>query len=189
VESATFPAHFQATVYEVQLPTNHLEMLDARKLATRAGKADDLLRALAAAGSARTLYRVDQPVNVYAEKIMVGSSEPVVSAVRSTAAGAPIRSVTHADVGFILSLSAQPSAAGSGKHPSPEVVLDIRLATLGSGGPELAQGVKASPARTVSIQHREQLEFGRPRVMLSVDTSKEDAPPVAYVIRYLFSEP
>ena len=40
--------------------------------------------------------------------------------------------------------------------------------------------------RMIAIEHREPLKFGKPQVMLSIDTSKESAVPTAYVIRYLF---
>jgi hypothetical protein len=185
----TLPAQFQATVYEVQLPTNHNGKLEAPALASKAGTAEDLLKALGKAGTARILYRVDQPVNVYSERITLGSREPVVTGARKTTTGTTLKTVQYQNVGVIIHLKAQPPATTETKRKEPDVDMNIELSALTPGDIEIAPGVKAPVTRTVAIEHREPLKFGKPQIMLSIDTSKEGAVPTAYVIRYLFKSP
>jgi hypothetical protein len=188
-QAPTLPAQFQATVYEVQLPTNYSGKLEAPALASKAGTAEDLLKALGKAGTARILYRIDQPVNVYSERITLGSREPVVTGARMTATGTTMKTVQYQNVGVIIHLKAQPPATTETKRKEPDVEMNIELSALAPGDIEIAPSVKAPITRTIAIEHREPLKFGKPQVMLSIDTSKEGAVPTAYVIRYLFRPP
>ncbi len=184
------PAHFQATVYEIQAAADRLGALDAKALAARAATAEELLSALASVGTARILYRIDQPVNVYSERITIGGSEPVVTGARMSGTGETVKSITYHNVGVIVRLTAKAPSKESNRR-DPDVTMAIQLAALAASNTELAPGVKATATRTLSLEHSEPLEFGRPLVMLSASTlaAGAEAPPAVYAIRYLFSPP
>ena len=80
-------AQFQATVYEVQAAAERLGSLDAKVLTRQAATPETLLAALAQTGKARLLYRIEQPVNVFSTRIIIGSSEPVITGTRTTTTG------------------------------------------------------------------------------------------------------
>ena len=72
--SEILPAQFQATFYEVQAASNLVSSLDAKSLAGQAATPEALLQALGKVGAARVLYRIGQPVNLFSERILLGSS-------------------------------------------------------------------------------------------------------------------
>ena len=92
--SEMLPAQFQATVYEVQGTPEQLRSLDEKALTGQADTPEALLAALTRVGKARVLYCTEQPVNVYSTRIVIGASEPVVMATRTTGAGGPINLVS-----------------------------------------------------------------------------------------------
>lgn len=183
-------ANFQATFYEVQAAADRVGALDAKALARQAATPEALLKVLAETGNARILYRIDQPVNVYSERITVGSREPVVVGTRKTNTGQAINMISYQNVGVIVRLSAQ-KPLSEADHPEPNVSMSVELAALAHSDIEMAPGQKAVTTRTVSIEHSEPLEFGRPLVMLAVSSasSAEQTTPTVYVIRYFFSPP
>ncbi len=187
---AVLPAHFEATVYEVQAPAERLRSLDAKTLTAKAATVEKLRSALSAVGTVRVLYRIDQPVDVYSEQITVGGSEPVVVGARVNSAGQSIKTVSYQNVGVIFRLKAQAPAKAADRKGAV-VTMSVQLAALAPSGTEIAPGVNATATRTVSLEHSEPLRLGRPGVMLSVSSTASDAqaPPAAYVIRYLFSPP
>jgi hypothetical protein len=184
------PVQFQATFYEVQADADRVGALDAKALARQAATPEALLKALSGTAKSRILYRIDQPVNVYSERITVGSSEPVVMGTRMNPGGQAINSIRYQNVGVIVRLSAQTPPPDANRE-APDVKMAIQLAALAPSETEIAPGQKATATRTVSIEHSEPLEFGRPLVMLAVSSSSaaEQVTPAVYVIRYLFSPP
>ena len=183
------PARFEATVYEVQVPADLAAKLDSVALSAKAGDPDTLRAALAEFGPTKVLYRVDQPVNVFSENIMIGSSEPVVTATRKTATGQNINTVQYQQVGLIVGISASQPPKDSGRK-ALDVQVRTEVASLGEGAPEISPGVKGVRARTVSINHTATLQYGRPLVMLNVTypTNDEKASATAFVMRTVFSE-
>lgn len=188
--SQILPAQFQATVYEVKATADRVGALDGKTLATKAATAEGLLSVLTNSGPARILYRVDQPVNVLSEKILVGSSEPVITATRISASGQPVNTVTHQNVGVHVRLSAE-APSGEAKGRNPGVKMSMGLSVLVPSGIELAPGVPATTTRSMSIEHEETLEFDQPLVVVTVysEATQTQAIPTAYVIRYLFRRP
>jgi hypothetical protein len=164
--------------------------LDAKALARHASSAESLLAALSGIGKSKILYRIDQPVNVYSERIMVRSREPVVTGTRKTARGEAINTVTYQTVGVIIDLSAQKPPPDAGSE-QPTVLMSVELSTLAASDTETAPGFKVPASRGVSVDHSEPLEFDRPLVMLVISsaTPAEQAVPVAYVVRYMFRPP
>jgi len=182
------PAHFQATVYEVQAYSNRLSSIDGKSLAKQAGSADSLLKALSAYGPAKVLYRFDQPVNVFSESLTLGSREPVVMGSRTSQRGEAINTVTYQQVGAIIRLSGRIPPKET-RRQGPDVTLSAELAVLGNSDVEMIPGRKATFTRNLSIDHTEELAYGQPRVMLAVSSTATDQqqPATLYVIRYLFN--
>jgi hypothetical protein len=178
------PAHFQATIYEVEAPVGRMDSVDAKALEKQAGTAEGLLNALSKVGAARILYRFDQPVNVVSQKLFMGKSEPLVTSTRLSPSGQTINSVTYQQIGAAVSLSAP---AVRDKHPA--VTVAVELSVMGRTGVEVVPDAKLPAIRTVSTAHQSALEFGQPRVILAGDSASLDqkASPVLYVIRYLFN--
>ena len=139
-------------------------------------------------GTARILYRIAQPVNVFSERIHVGTSEPVVVGSRRSATGEAINSVRYQNVGVMVRLSAQaqPKGANGGQ---PAVNMSVQLAAIAPSDTEIAPGVKATATRSIAVDHSELLEYDRPLVMLAISSSSatEQTTPAVYVVRYLFS--
>lgn len=179
-----YPAQFQATVYEIEAKPGYADACNAKDLEKHAKTADDLLKALSKAGTARILYRFDQPVNVISQKLMMGKSEPFVTGSRTSSSGQTVNSVTYHQTGAIVRLSA-PSSGGK----RPKVMVAVELSVVAAGGVDLVPGQKATSIRNVSTEHQAELEFGQPRVILAVDSTSTDQkqPPAIYVIRYQFS--
>jgi len=183
------PARFEATAYEVEVPADRAGQLDSAALTAKAANADDLCKALAEFGPTKTLYRVDQPVNLYSENIMVGSSEPMVTNTRKTDTGQSINTVQYQQVGLMVNIAAGPPPQDSARK-GLDVRMKIQLAAIGQSTVEISPQAKAAVVRTVAIDHSEPLRFGRPFVMVNVTYPAKDekGPAVAYVIRGLFRE-
>ena len=135
-------AQFQATVYEVQAAAERLGSLDDKVLTRQAATPETLLAALAQTGKPRLLYRIEQPVNVFSTRIIIGSSEPVISGTRTTTTGGTVNSINYQNVGFIVGLSAQGSAEGP-EHRGSDC--DDGHQTLGSQS--RGEGNRAGPKR------------------------------------------
>ena len=183
------PARFEATVYEVQVPADRAGKLDSAALAAKAADPDGLRAALAEFGPTKVLYRVDQPVNLYSERIMIGSTEPMVTATRKTDTGQSINTVQYQNVGLTIAISGSQPPKESGRK-GLDVQMMIQLAALSDSAVEIGTGVKASVIRTISIDHGEPVQYGRPLVMLNVTYPAKDEKgnAHAYVIRYVFNE-
>ena len=182
-------AHFEAAVYEVQVPAARAGELDGNTLAAKAATAEDLRKALADLGPTKILYKIDQPVNLHSENIHVGSREPFVTNTRMTESGATINTIQYQQVGVIINMRAGPPPKDS-KRRDPDVQMKIELSTLCDSGLEIGPKTKAVTIRSVSIDHSEPLQYGRPFIMLntSYPPQGEKASPVAYVVRGVFSK-
>jgi hypothetical protein len=183
------PARFEATAYEVLVPADRAGKLDSAALTAKAADPDDLCKALAEFGPTRILYRVDQPVNLYSENIMIGSREPMVTATRKTDTGQSINTVQYQQVGLIINISAGPPPKDSDRK-GLDVQMKIELAAIGQSAVEISPQAKTAVIRNVAIDHSEPLRFGRPFVMLNVTYPPKDEKGTAavYVIRGLFNE-
>ena len=100
-----------------------------------------------------------------------------------------INSIAQRNVGVIIQLSAVPPTEGDYRQPT--VVMSVNFSALTPSDTEIGAGQKASAMRNIKLEHSEPLEFGRPLVMLAVNSSSvvEQVTPAVYVIRYLFSRP
>ena len=183
------PARFEATIYEMPMPEDRIAELDAVKLEAAAATSQSLAKALAQFGAAKVLYKVDQTVNLYGENITLGTQEPMVTSVNRDREGNPINSFSYTSVGLITQISATPH---DGSKPTDlEVQLNFQLSAVGSSGVEISSGVPASRIRTVALSQSGTPKFGKPTVLVTVSAAgaSEKAPPVAYIVRYLFTQP
>ena len=194
---------FQATAYEVRGPSDQLGRLDAKALTSEAATPEALRSALAQTGKVRLLYRLDQPVNVFSSRTVIGSSEPVLTGTRTTTAGQPVNSISYQNVGFIVGLSAQGRPDDRGPA-APMVTAAFKLSVLHPGEKEIGPDQRESVARVVSLDHSAAFEPNRPHVVLAIssntlssfrrsaeENSRTETPtaPVAYVVRYEFGSP
>ena len=196
-------AQLQATVYEVQGAAERLGSLDDKALTGQATTPERLLSALAQTGKVRMLYRIDQPVNVFSTTSMIGSSEPVVTGTRTTAAGNALNRISYQNLGLIIRLSAQAAPKDETNAP-PTMKMAIQLSVLSPGEKEIAPGQKELAVRAVSLDHSEALALNQPRVLLAISSNamsgfqrsaegggkaETQVAPVAYVVRYQFGPP
>lgn len=180
-------ARFEVTVYEVQMPEDRIDDLDAQALEIKAATSQELTKALAKYGKTKVLYKIDQTVNLYGEHIMLNTSEPMITGSQMAGSGGFINSVTYQQVGLIVNLSA--TAPKDSEHKLFAQV-NFQLSALADSGVELSPKVKASSTRSVQLSHSETPRFGKPVVLLNVSTSGgvENTQPMAYVVRYVFKE-
>jgi hypothetical protein len=184
------PAQFEATVYEVLVPGNRIADLDAVTLESSAATSRALATALEAFGPTKILYKVDQPVNLYGENIKVGSNEPLVTSTSySGRSGTPINSYSYTSIGLIADISS-PQSPKDPNRAEPNVQVRFQLSTMSSSGVEITQGNEARRIYTVNLSQSGTPKLGKPCVLVTVSAASADEkhPPVAYIIRYRFSE-
>lgn len=183
------PARFEATVYEVQVPEQRIADLDAPAFEAKASTAQALAKALAEFGKVKVLYKIDQTVNLYGESIMLSTSEPMVTGTHGRESGPSMNSITYMEAGLIVNLSA---SAPPEDPPGKELCVqaNFELSALADSAVEIAPQVKATSIRKMDLRHSETPRFGKPLVLLNVSApgGGDQAQPVAYVIRYVFSE-
>lgn len=179
------PVRFQATIYEVRLKADRVAHLDAEHLAATAGTGADFEKTLADMGETRTLYRVDQAVNLVDDRIHIGKREPFVTGTRTTQAGGTINKVQYQEIGVIFQVSAKPTDRGLAAK------VEVEMSALTDSATPVAEKVPALSIHHVSLRHNGPVELGRPVVMASVDASTRDAQggAIAYVCRIVFSAP
>jgi len=182
-------AQFQMTVYEVEAATNRLPALDIKAL-ERAATPEKLLSALNDAGSPKVLYRLDQPVNVFSDELMVRTNKPMVTATRMGRDGNPINSFTYHNMGVIVRFSAQAPPKGV-EREGPDVAISFNLSTEAPSQTELGLGQIAMSFPVVSQEHNEPLEMNHPRLILAMGSASvsEQAKPFVYIVRYQLSPP
>jgi len=183
------PARFEATIYEVRVPADRAGELDSSALAAKAPKAEDFAKALAALGPTKIMYTVDQVVNLYRDNIKIGTREPMITNTRKTESGQVINTIQYQEVGAIFVIAGGPPPRDS-KRKGIDASVKVELATLSDSGVQIAADVKASAMRNVGLTHNGPVEYGRPFVILSVNSTSKDAAgnAVAYVCRGVFTE-
>jgi uncharacterized membrane protein YgcG len=182
------PAHFEAIVYELELPESRIADLDAFKL-ENAPTPQALSKALGAFGTPKILYKMDQNVNLYGENITLGTQEPLVTGtIRSPVGGNSFNNtISYTSVGLITRISATPS--DDPKRQDPTVQLNFQLSVVADGGVPISEKATANRIRTVALSQSGTPKFGKPSILLSVNAASPDekSRPVAYVVRYLFT--
>lgn len=183
------PARFEATIYEVRMSADRAGELDAGALAAKAPKAEGFAQALAALGPTKTMYTVDQVVNLYRDNIRIGTREPMITNTRKTDSGQTISTVQYQQVGAVFQISGGPPPKDS-KRKGIDASVKIELSTLSDTGVHVATEVTAPAIRSISLTHNGPVEYGRPFVILSVNSTSKDAAgnAVAYVCRGVFTE-
>jgi len=177
-------ARFQATVYETRVPEAGVGAFDSESLAAKAGTAADLQKALAACGTTKVLYQVDQTVNLADDRIHIGKREPFVTNTRRTERGPAISMVQYEQVGVIFAIKAKPTDSGL------DATVRIEMSALTESGTKISENVNAATVRSIELGHNGPVQLGKPVVLVSVDASSKDADgnAVACVCRIVFSE-
>lgn len=183
------PAHFDATVYEIKIPESRISDLDALTLERAAVTPQNLELVLKRFGTPRIMYKVDQPVNLYGEDILLGSEEPMVT---GTSGG--INSFTYQNIGLHTQIWASSADATTGAvadpAPVPDVQLRFQLSVISDSGVPISDNVNASRIRTINLTQSGAPKFGQPCVLVTVSAagSNEKSEPVAYIVRYMFTQ-
>jgi RHS repeat-associated protein len=146
----------------------------------------DFETALAALGTARPLYRVNQSVRLGGDSITVGSNAPYVSSAQTTRGGQTINSVQYSNTGAIFNIAGK--AAGGEKI---ELDLSIELSATSDTTTEIAPSVKAQLFRRATMSYKGVVEARQPFVVLSVDAASLDSEgrAVAYIARVRLGNP
>ena len=182
-------ARFRATVYEVEAPAGRQPVLVAKELA-RAATSELLLTTLADSGKARVLYRIDQAVNVFSDQVSARTNKLIATGMRVASDQKPVTSTTSRDMGVSVRFSAEtpPNAAGG---ESPDVLMSLNFSSDILSTTELVLGHRALAFPVISQEHKEPLELGRARIMVAMGSTstREEAKPFIYVVRYQFDAP
>ena len=178
-------ARFQATVYETRVPEKGIDAFDAKSLAAKAGTAADLQKALAACGTTKVLYQVDQTVNLAEDRIHIGTREPFVRNTRRTERGPAISTVQYEHVGVIFAIKGKPTDSGL------DATVQVEMSALTDSAKKISENVNAATVRSVELGHNGPVQLGRPVVLVSLDASSKgaDGNAIAYVCRIVLSEP
>ena len=180
-------ARLKAEIYQVRVEAAPLGAIDSKSLARHAGSPAKMLQALSETGSARVLYRFDQPVDLASDTLQLQTVEPIVSASRRTPNGQTFNSIQYQSVGVKIQLTSR-SIEGGRKSNPPEITFAVDLNALIPTDVEATPGQKMPSIQTLSLTHREGLEPGRPRIMIATRSASESGSTTqwVYVIRYVF---
>jgi len=184
------PARFQATVYELEIPENRISDLDAAKLESTAATPQALAAALGAFGTPKILYKVDQTVNLFGENITLGTQEPMITGTTQGNGGQVFNSITYTSMGLVARISAAVPPNNS-KRGDPNVQLNFLLSVMADSGLGLSENVNATRIRSIQLSQSGTPKFGKPSVLVTVNAADpgEKSRPVAYIVRYLFTQP
>jgi hypothetical protein len=179
-------ARLQAAIYEVLVPTNTSSLLDATNLTEKLGNEEVLFKALQEAGKTRMLCRVDQPVNIYSDTILLGASEPGLM----QPAGQTTATISYMSTGFIIRLSAKASIGGP-SNEAPEVTIAAQVAALPGGNEKDTPASNGRGLHSAMLNHTAPLELDRPFLMVAAGTNRPgvEVQPAIYVARFEFSKP
>jgi hypothetical protein len=181
--------HFTCVMYALQAAPEKLAALDTKTLEANASDPDALSTFLAGTGNSRFLYRFDQPLNVYSGQIQLGANEPHVTATEITDSGQEFNRFSYLAVGAILRFSSR-AATNAAVGAAPDVTVNAQISELAPEDKKGAQESAEALPRAVRFEQVEPPELNRPRVMLTVSSTSvngEPAPPLAYVVYYVFS--
>jgi beta-lactamase regulating signal transducer with metallopeptidase domain len=181
-------ARFEATVYELEIPENRIADLDADRLEGSAATPQALATALGAFGTPKILYKVDQIVNLYGENISLGTQVPLITGALDDGSGKPHNLISYTSVGLVTRISAAPSNAI--KPPVPHVQLNFILSVLADSDVPISDTVNGKNIRSVQLSQSGTPTFGKPTVLVTVNAADANAKtrPVAYIVRYLFTQ-
>jgi beta-lactamase regulating signal transducer with metallopeptidase domain len=185
------PAHFEATIYELEVPENRIADLDALKLESAAATPQALAKALEVFGAPKILYKVDQNVNLYGETITLGTQEPLITGSRRGAdEGTFNNSISYTTVGLLTRISAAAPPSDS-KNANPNVQLNFQLSVVADSVVPISETANANRIRNVDLSQSGTPKFGKPSVLVTVNAADpgEKSRPVAYIVRYLFTQP
>lgn len=180
------PARFEAIVYEVQVPRNRIADLDAQTLEASAATPQSLLKALGEFGETRILYKINQPVNLYVESIVLKSTEPIIDLQKEPSMSLT-RATSYISVGFDVNISAA-VLRPSGQKDGLIVQTVFQLKALSDV--DISSTIKSPRILDLKLSRSETVKFGKPTVLLNVSAPDAggNALPLAYVICYVFKE-
>jgi hypothetical protein len=177
---------FDATIYDVRLPSSQIGRLDMDALTKAAANADSFEKALAELGATRPLYRANQSVRLAGDSISIGTTVPYVSSTHTTNQGNPINTVTYSNVGALFDLVGSVAATGN-----IELDMSMQVSALGESPMPIANDAKAPFFRKVTMARKGPVPPNQPFVVMSIDASSvdSDGKAVAYFARVILGTP
>lgn len=177
---------FDVTIYDVRLPVEQIGKLDVDALANASQTAEAFEKALAALGTARPMYRVNQSVRLSGDTVNIGSEVPMVTNTRLTDKGQSINSVQYQNVGAIFRIAGQ-SEGGEGV----DLDLSIEVSSSSDTGTAISDKVNAILMRRSTMSHKGPVKPKKPFVIVSVDANSvdKDGKAVACIGRITLGEP
>lgn len=183
------PVRFEATVFEVAVPADRIVELDSAALAAAAKTPAELQKTLKAIGTTRTLYRLDQVVNLAQRASLdVTSDVPYVTARNSSAEGRTTTTAISREktgVSFDLRGTFDADSAVLG------VDISMELSATTDSVVKVDESISSPTFRRVRQAYAGQLVSERPVVLLTIDNSTATAGGGAYALitRIAFHEP
>ncbi|HVT79494.1 MAG TPA: M56 family metallopeptidase [Phycisphaerae bacterium] len=173
-----------AVIYDVRMDPEKIGKMDASELTRAAGNAVDFEKALAALGTARPLYRKEQPAKLAGDSVEAFYDVPYATASRIDARGQTTNMVAQMQTGFYLDFAGRPRGVNG-------IDLDMRIgiSAVTEGTVVIAGGVNAPIVRRPILMYAGSVELGKAFVAASasgepVDT---DGKAVAYIARIVMS--
>ena len=173
-----------ATIYELRLPEVNVKELNADSFALAAGSPSEFEKALADAGQAKLLYRMDQSANLAGDRLKVTQKVPVMTSSRSTDKGGQIRKYVNKSVGAVLDITGTPAAEGI------DVALGLEVTTLADTQTEATSQGASSPLRQVKMAFKGLARPDKAIVVIGADSASPtaDGMVVVYVARIVLGE-
>jgi hypothetical protein len=162
------PVRFEATVFEVVVPSESGINLDAKKLAADGPTPAKLAAALQELGELRVLYRIDQVVRVDGRpaKLEISRDVPYVMGTAPSPAAPTGVSVARTKVGARFELNAFCQDEGD---PRFQTTIDVKLSTMNESAAKLGGDTTAPEFSDITQKYGGGTELGRPIVLLTVD--------------------
>jgi hypothetical protein len=173
-------------VYELLLPPQKVDDLDAAKLTAAAADPAAFEKALAALGKAKLLYRLGQSVKLSGDRLMVGDSVPIAAGTETTTSGNSKTRVQHMSVGVILKISGRPETDGGIRAD-----MDVELSAQTTSTVSIAPKMPAPVMHKQNMARKGHVAPDQPVVFLAADASTPeiDGQAVAYVVRMVAGKP
>jgi hypothetical protein len=178
-------ASLAATIYEIHMPADQIGRLDVDALTAAAG-VGDFDKALAALGTGRPLYFVQQSVRLAEDHLQLMAQMPYITNSQTDNTGKVINSVAYTSVGAIISIRGIPKASGS-------IELDtfVQVSTITQGGVAISEKVKAPYFRVANMAFKGPVQPNKAFVLISADgaTLDADGKAVAYIAKVTLGVP
>ncbi len=180
-----FTCSFDATIYDIRVPVEQVGRIDIKSLSQTAASAPEFEKAMAAIGTMRPLYRVNQSVSLRGDSILIGIQQPYVTNSQVTRTGTMLNSVTYTSTGASFSISGKVSSP-----PAIDLDLAISLAMLMQRSAPV-NGTFNDPVLADNLSHIGPITPAQPFVIASINAANTDTEGkvIAHIARVTLGTP